>query len=108
MGVASPFSWPCACRQAAAIIFGLGVTRTLASVVTSFGRGPVRPHASVGFEYWSKSLDVRSAAVRVVGFPAAPAHTTAASRSRRRQKLTLLVDFLGQRIMSGGPAELGR
>ena len=85
---------------------GLGVTRTLGSVVASFGRGPVRPHGSAGFEYWSKGVDVSSA--------------NAGSVSLRHQfqynggveiaaapKLTLLVDFVGQRIMGGGPVVLG-
>jgi len=84
---------------------GLGVTRTLASAVFSMGRGAVRPHGSVGFEYWSKSADVLNGTGDVslrhqfqyaggIEVYAAP-------------KLTLLVDFLGQRIMGGGPVELG-
>src|SRR4029078_6982895 len=36
----------------------LGVTRTLGSIVASFGTSVFRPHGSVGFEYWSKSVDV--------------------------------------------------
>ena len=37
---------------------GLGVTRTLGSFVASFGKGPLKPHGSVSFEYWNKALDV--------------------------------------------------
>lgn len=84
---------------------GLGVTRTLASVVTSFGRGPVRPHGSVGFEYWSKNVDVAAGNSGVVSlrhqFQYAGGVEIAAA-----PKLTLLADFLGQRIMGGGPVVL--
>jgi hypothetical protein len=86
---------------------GLGITRTLASVVTSFGRGPVRPHGSVGFEYWSKSIDVRSGSA---GSGVSLRHQlqyNGGIEIAAAPKLTLLVDFLGQRIMSGGPVELG-
>jgi len=37
---------------------GLDVTRTLGSFVVSFGKGPLKPHGSVGFEYWNKAVDV--------------------------------------------------
>jgi hypothetical protein len=86
---------------------GLGVTRTLGSVVASFGRGVLRPHGSAGFEYWSKGVDVASG----VGsssvtlrhqFQYAGGVEIAAA-----PKLTLLVDLVGQKIMGGGPAELG-
>jgi hypothetical protein len=86
---------------------GLGVTRTLVSGVVSFGRGPIRPHGSVGYEFWSKNVDVLSGnglnlvkmrnqftyngGVEIVAAP----------------KLTLLADFLGQRIMGAGPVDLG-
>jgi hypothetical protein len=86
---------------------GLGITRTLASVVTSFGRGPVRPHGSVGFEYWSKSVDVTSGSA---GSGVSLRHQlqyNGGIEIAAAPKLTLLVDFLGQRIMSGGPVVLG-
>src|SRR3954469_2415663 len=35
---------------------GLGVTRTLGSFVVSFGKGPLKPHGSAGFEYWNKAV----------------------------------------------------
>jgi hypothetical protein len=86
---------------------GLGVTRTLVSGVVSFGRGPIRPHGQVGYEFWSKSVDALSGSglstVKMRGqfvynggveIVAAP-------------KLTLLADFLGQRIGGAGPVELG-
>ncbi|HXT30775.1 MAG TPA: hypothetical protein VN716_15880 [Vicinamibacterales bacterium] len=86
---------------------GLGVTRTLGSIVASFGTSVFRPHGSVGFEYWSKSVDVAglggSNTVKLrhqfqyaggVEIAAAP-------------KLTVLADVLGQNIMGGGPVVLG-
>jgi hypothetical protein len=80
---------------------GLGVGRTLGSIVASFGTGPLRPHGSVGFEVWNKGIVVGgehlrhqlqySGGVEIVAAP----------------KLTLLLDFLGQRILGAGPVILG-
>jgi hypothetical protein len=80
---------------------GLGVTRTLGSFVVSFGKGPLKPHASVGFEYWNKAVDVPgehlknqfqfNGGVEIVAAP----------------KLTFLADVLGQRVLGAGPVELG-
>jgi len=80
---------------------GLGVTRTLGSFVVSFGKGPLKPHGSVGFEYWNKAVNVPgehlknqfqfNGGVEIVAAP----------------KLTLLADVLGQRVLGAGPVELG-
>jgi hypothetical protein len=80
---------------------GLDVTRTLGSFVVSFGKGPLKPHASVGFEYWNKAVDVPgdhlknqfqfNGGVEIVAAP----------------KLTILADVLGQRVLGAGPVELG-
>ena len=84
---------------------GLGVTRTLVGLVVSGGHARVTPHASAGFEYWNKGVDVAAlpnAGVSVrhrvqyaggVEIEAAP-------------KLTLLFDYLGQRILGGGQVGL--
>lgn len=79
---------------------GLGVTRTLGSLIASFGKGPLKPHGSVSFEYWNKALDVPNdhlknqfqwtGGVEVVAAP----------------KLTLLADVLGQKILGAGPLEV--
>lgn len=37
---------------------GLGITRVLGSALVSFGKGRLRPHGNVGFEWWEKSLSV--------------------------------------------------
>jgi hypothetical protein len=86
---------------------GLGITRTLGSVVASFGRGPVRPHGSAGFEYWSKSVDVSSGNA---GSGVSLRHQfqyNGGVEIAAAPKLTLLVDFVGQRIMGAGPVVLG-
>jgi hypothetical protein len=80
---------------------GLGVFRTLGSFVASFGKGPLKPHGSVGFEYWNKAVDVPgdhlknqfqfNGGVEVVAAP----------------KLTFLADVIGQRVLGAGPVELG-
>src|SRR5262249_41788318 len=39
---------------------GLGITRTMVTLIASGGQGRFRPHGNVGFEYWSKGLSVVS------------------------------------------------
>jgi hypothetical protein len=78
---------------------GLDVTRTMGSLVASFGKGPLKPHGSVSFEYWNKAVDVPNdhlknqfqynGGVEVVAAP----------------KLTILADVLGQKILGAGPVE---
>ena len=86
---------------------GLGVTRTLVSGVVSFGRGPIRPHGQVGYEFWSKSVDALNgngldvAKMRGQFIYAGGVEIVAAP------KLTLLADFLGQNIGGAGPVVLG-
>ena len=80
---------------------GLGITRTMVSAVVSAGKGRLKPHGSVGFEFWNKALDAPGVSVRHQLQYAAGIELEAAP------KLTLLVDFLGQEIMHGGPVTLG-
>jgi hypothetical protein len=79
---------------------GLGVTRTFVGGVFSPGTARVRPHASAGFEFWSKGLDIAGDGQLVtvrhqfqynggIEIEAAP-------------KVTLLVDVIGQQILGGG------
>ena len=82
---------------------GLGITRTLVALVTSFGRGRLRPHANGGYERWSDGIDV------VTDFDK---NTTLTARDQIRYaaglefeaapKLTLLVDLLGRHIRHAG------
>ena len=80
---------------------GLGVARTLASVVGSFGKGPLKPHGSVGFEFWNKAVAAGTDEMRHQFQYAIGAEIVAAP------KITFLVDLLGQRILGAGPIGLG-
>ena len=82
---------------------GLGITRTLGSIVASSGRGRFRPHANVGYELWSKGLAIvadpqarRTVTVRNQVQYAAGIELEAAP------KVTLIVDLLGRHILGGG------
>ena len=82
---------------------GLGITRTLGSLVASSGRGRFRPHANVGYELWSKGLAVaadpqslRTVTARNQVQYAAGLEVEAAP------KVTLIVDLLGRHILGGG------
>jgi len=84
---------------------GLGVTRTFVSYIISGGKARFRPHANVGYGFWSKGVSVVSDAVSGsvearnqfeyaggVEFEAAP-------------KLTLLLDLLGGSVLKGGKVD---
>ena len=38
---------------------GMGVTRTMVSFIASGGQARFRPHANVGYEFWSNSVKRR-------------------------------------------------
>jgi hypothetical protein len=80
---------------------GLGVTRTLGSLAGSFGKGPLKPHGSVGFEVWSKPVNAGTDQLRHQFQYSAGIEVAAAP------KLTILADFLGQKILGAGPIDLG-
>ena len=83
---------------------GLGIVRVLGQVLFSSGKGKLRPHANLGFEWWEKG----------VGVPSIP---TGISEARHQiqyafgvefeagPKLTLLADLLGRHILNGGRIE---
>jgi len=80
---------------------GLGVTRTLVGGVYSSGTTRIRPHASAGFEFWSKGVDLtgnpgQTISVRNQFQYAGGIEIEAAP------KVTLLVDLIGQQIFGGG------
>ncbi len=82
---------------------GLGVNRTLVSVVASFGRGRFQPHANAGYEFWSKGVDVVSNTA--TGERISVRHQiqyAAGVEIEAAPKVTLIVDFLGQDIRDGG------
>ena len=82
---------------------GLGITRTLVSLVYSSGKGRFRPHASGGFDYWSDDLDA-------ITDDAGRGHVSARHQVQyaggfeleAAPKLTILVDVLGRHILGGG------
>jgi hypothetical protein len=82
---------------------GLGVTRTLVSLIASGGRARVRPHANVGFGYWSKGVSVVS---DTAGSPTVTARHefqyAGGLEIEAVPKLTLLLDLLGGGVLGGG------
>ncbi|HEY2433435.1 MAG TPA: hypothetical protein VGI12_12240 [Vicinamibacterales bacterium] len=80
---------------------GLGLTRTLVSFVVSGGSGRVHPHASGGFEFWNKGLDIDGAPGTRVNIRHQIQYT-AGIELEAAPKLTILADFVGQRILGGG------
>ena len=82
---------------------GLGVTRTLVSLIASGGERRFRPHADVGFEYWSKGLGVTSDTAPNTVITARHQFAYAAGLEfEAAPKATLLVDLLGRQILGGG------
>jgi hypothetical protein len=83
---------------------GLGVNRTLGSLIFSAGKGKFRPHAQVGYEWWSKGVDVKSDFDPTVtarhSFQWAGGIEVEAA-----PKLTVMVDFLSRQINGGGKVE---
>jgi hypothetical protein len=82
---------------------GLGITRTLLSLIASSGQGRFRPHANVGYEYWSKSVSVTSDNAQGSTVKARnQAQFAAGLEFEAAPKCTLLVDLLGSEIFGGG------
>jgi hypothetical protein len=82
---------------------GLGVTRTLVSLIASSGQGRFRPHGNVGFEGWSKGVTVASD--DTPGGTVTARHQlqyAAGLELEAAPKCTVLVDFLGSQIFGGG------
>jgi hypothetical protein len=82
---------------------GLGVTRTLVSFIASSGQGRFRPHANVGYGWWSKGVSVVSDSAPNTSVTARHQFEYAAGLElEAAPKLTLLVDVLGGSIFDGG------
>jgi hypothetical protein len=82
---------------------GLGVTRTLGSLVFSAGKGRLKPHASGGFEYWSKGVGAPTDLAARTGVEARHQIVYAAGvELEATPKVTFNVDFLGQQIRGAG------
>jgi hypothetical protein len=80
---------------------GLGIGRTMVSAVASGGSGRFRPHGGAGFEYWSKGVDVAGAPGETVSIRHQFQYS-GGIELEAAPKLTLLVDFIGQKIFGGG------
>jgi hypothetical protein len=82
---------------------GLGITRTLLSLIASSGQGRIRPHANVGYEYWSKGVSVTSDDAQSATVTARnQAEFAAGLEFEAAPKCTLLIDLLGGEIFGGG------
>jgi hypothetical protein len=85
---------------------GLGMTRALGSIIYSSGRGKLRPHGNVGFEWWEKGLTVQSSVSGVTPYTTVEARHmlqyAAGAEFEASPKFTLLVDFLGRHYLGGG------
>lgn len=84
-------------------LLGLGINRTMVSLIGSRNTGRIQPHASGGFEYWSKSLDIKTSVPQ--GTRAEARHQiqyAAGIEVEANPKVTLNIDFLGQHILGAG------
>jgi len=82
---------------------GLGITRTMATLIASGGQGRFRPHVNGGFEYWSKGLSVISDNPPNSSVEARHQVQYAAGfELEAAPKVTLLLDLLGANILGGG------
>lgn len=88
-------------------LLGLGVTRTLVSLVASGGTGRFRPHGNVGFEYWSHNVGIPTSVGQDTSVEARNQFLYAAGvEVEGTPKVTLLVDFIGQHINGAGQVGL--
>jgi hypothetical protein len=81
---------------------GLGVTRTLVSFIASSGQGRFRPHANVGYGWWSKGVSVVSDAQNATVTARHQFEYAGGLELEAAPKLTVLVDLLGGGILGGG------
>jgi hypothetical protein len=86
---------------------GLGVTRTFVSYIISSGKARFRPHANVGYGFWSKG--VRVASDYAVNGSVEARHQfeyAAGLELEAAPKLTLLLDLLGGSVLGGGKVDV--
>jgi hypothetical protein len=85
---------------------GLGIVRTMGSVLFSSGKGKIRPHANGGFEWWEKGLVVPTAISGQGSIEIRHQWGYAAGLEFEvAPKLTLLTDVIGRHIRGGGQVE---
>jgi hypothetical protein len=82
---------------------GLGMTRTMLTFIASSGQGRFRPHANVGYEWWSKGVGVISDDAQNTAVTARHQFEYAAGLElEAAPKVTVLLDILGGQIFGGG------
>jgi len=85
---------------------GLGVTRTFVSYIVSGGRAKFRPHANVGYGFWSKGVSVVSDYAVNGSVEARHQFEYAGGvELEAAPKLTLLLDLLGGSVLGGGKVD---
>ena len=84
---------------------GVGVTRTLVSGLVSTARGRLRTHGTAGFEHWSAGAGVGTDLGQTVEVRHRVQYG-AGLEVEAAPKLTLLLEFLGQHILSGGQVDV--
>lgn len=86
---------------------GLGVTRTMVTLIASSGQGRFRPHGNVGFGFWSKGISVVSDTVGSPTITARHEYQYAGGfEFEAAPKLTLLADLVGGGVLGGGSVAL--
>jgi hypothetical protein len=85
---------------------GLGLTRVLGSALVSAGKGKIRPHANVGFEWWEKGLVVDNFTPSTNVTLRHQVQYAAGVELDAGPKVTLLLDFLGRHVLGGGAVAL--
>ncbi|HTV00640.1 MAG TPA: hypothetical protein VMF13_08895 [Luteitalea sp.] len=82
---------------------GLGISRTMGTLVYSSGTGRLRPHASAGFEFWSDGIDLPTDATgRSVVSARHQVQYNAGVELQAAPKVTILADVLGRHILGAG------
>ena len=82
---------------------GLGISRTMGSLVYSSGTGRFRPHASAGFEFWSDGIDLATDATgRGTVTARHQIQYNAGLELEATPKVTILADLLGRHILGAG------
>ncbi len=81
---------------------GLGITRTAASVIFSRSMGAISPHANVGYEWWSDSLDIVDSSARDVFAVKGQLMYAAGVGVEVNEGFSLNVDFLGRHFGNAG------
>jgi hypothetical protein len=86
-----------------AALRGLGLTRTLASLVGSTTFGPVSPHVNVGYEFWSSGVSIPSNFLESTAVEAKDQVVYAAGvEVAVHRLLTANMDVLGRYLRGGG------